>query len=113
MPIPQARLQQKLASSHNSALQQPIYLFLPIVLFVGMIWHTANTLADIESGGDMGMALSIAKLFLVFIETERKINGVRSWEGGECGDVFGGTGFARCVRTCIHIFLLICNGTLV
>lgn len=76
-----------------------------------MVWHTTNTLADIESGeGHMGMALSLAKLFLVFIESQPKINGVRSWEGGY---VSGGTGFARCVRTCIHIFLLICNGILV
>lgn len=58
----------------------------------------------------MGMALSLAKLFLVFIESQPKINGVRSLEGGY---VSGGTGFAHCVRICIHIFLLICNGTLV
>lgn len=44
-----------------------------------MEWHTTNTLADIESGGGhMGMALSLAKLFLVFIESQPKINGVRS-----------------------------------
>lgn len=43
-----------------------------------MVWHTTDTLADIESGGYMGMALFIAKLFLVFIASLPKINGVRS-----------------------------------
>lgn len=57
----------------------PIYLFLPLGLFVGMVWHTTITLADLESGGGhMSMAFSIAKLFLVFIESQPKINGVRS-----------------------------------
>lgn len=37
-----------------------------------MVWHTTDTLADIESGGNMGMALSTAKLFLVFVASQSK-----------------------------------------
>ena len=41
-----------LSNTKNMFLKEknPIYLFIPLGLFVGMVWHTANTLPDIESG---------------------------------------------------------------
>lgn len=37
-----------------------------------MAWHTTDIVVDIESGEHMGMALSIAKLFLVVIASQPK-----------------------------------------
>lgn len=71
MPIPRATLHQH--SLHlTTALSNTCLSTLPLSLLVNMAWHTTDILVDIESGEHMGVALSIAKLFLVVIASHPK-----------------------------------------
>lgn len=56
----------------TTALSNTYLSTLPLNLLVSMAWHTNDILVDIESGEHMGMALSIAKFFLVVIASQSK-----------------------------------------
>jgi len=56
----------------TTALSNTYLSTFPLSLLVSMAWHTTGILVDIESGEHMGMALSIAKLFIVVIASQPK-----------------------------------------
>lgn len=106
MPIPHAPLQQH-PLHLTTALSNTYLSTLPLHLLVGIVYHTTDTLADIESGGHMGIAQSC---FLSSLHPNQK-NKVAL---GLRGKVYAGKCLAglalRIALEHASLFLLICNG---